>query len=131
MYKPYTSERFEKVAREIDAAAQEILEAKKHVYSPDDDRLEDFHFVGQALGLRPAQVAAVYLLKHVQSLAVRVRHQDYQWYDEGGKEGLVSRAADIINLTKLLMACVDEEVGIVEGRKATNRIEVLKPAQEA
>ena len=79
MYQPYTNERFERLSQQIDAAAQEILEAKKHVYSPDDDRLEDFHFVAQALGIRPAQVAAVYLLKHAQSLAVRIRNRDYQW----------------------------------------------------
>lgn len=114
MYPVYTSERFERLSRQIDALAETILEAKKAVYSPNDDRLEDFHFVAQALGIRPSQVAAVYLLKHVQSLAVRIRDRNYQWYDEGSTEGLLSRAADIINLTKLLMACLDEEVERIE-----------------
>lgn len=109
MYKPYTNERFDRLSGQIDAMAKGILEGKKLVYSPDEDRLEDFHFVAKVLGIRPAQVAAVYLLKHVQSVTVMVRNQDYRWYSDGGREGIMEKVADIINLAKLLLACVDEE----------------------
>lgn len=117
MYPKYSNDRFDRLCVQIDNRAEEILEEKKAVYSPNDDRLEDFHFVAQALGIRPSQVAAVYLLKHVQSLAVRIRDRNYQWYDAGSTEGLLSRAADIINLTKLLMACVDEEIAMMEDKE--------------
>lgn len=72
--------------------------------------LLNFRQVANLTGQKPSQVAMTYLLKHIQSLAIAVKTDEYFWaWTDGNKEGLKQRIADARNYLLLLAACLDEE----------------------
>jgi len=87
-----------------------LLSWKAGEYSTDEDRLQNFREIADLTGASMAQVALLYLLKHVQSIknAVMTSRINWCWVGEGG-EGTKQRIADARNYLLLLAACLDEE----------------------
>jgi|SRR5690606_13230570 len=105
-----TKERFDILRDEFLEKEAKILYWKQDEYSSGDDALQNFWEVAQFTGLRPAEVALTYLLKHIQSITLAVRTQDYNWsWNTKDGEGLKQRFADARNYLLLLAACLEEE----------------------
>jgi len=106
----YPPERFNKLHEEFLSKSQEILTWKREEYAPSDDRLENFRTVGNFLDKKPSVIALIYLLKHIQSIAVAVITGVFVWaWEKDGGEALKQRIVDAINYLLLLAACIDEE----------------------
>jgi hypothetical protein len=105
-----TPERFESLQEEFVAHEAKILDWKRGEYSPNEDRLQNFREVAALTGLRMTEVALIWLLKHIQSIALAVRTGNYTWaWTTEGGEGLKQRIADARNYLLLLAACLEEE----------------------
>ena len=105
-----TKERFDILRDEFLEKEAKILYWKQGEYSSGDDALQNFREVAQFTGLRPAEVALTYLLKHIQSIALAVRTQDYTWsWSTKDGEGLKPRFSEARNYLLLLAACLEEE----------------------
>ena len=105
-----TPERFEALREEFLTHEARILDWKRGEYSPDEDRLLNFHQVAEFLDHRPAVVALTWLLKHIQSITLAVQSAEYAWtWETEGGEGLKQRIADARNYLLLLAACLEEE----------------------
>ena len=105
-----TPEQFEILRDEFLIREARILDWKAGEYTANRDRLLNFREVADFLGQKPAEVALVYLLKHVQSIALSVRTGKYAWaWEKEGGEGLKQRIADARNYLLLLAACLEEE----------------------
>jgi hypothetical protein len=105
-----TPERFESLQKEFVAHEARILNWKRGEYSSNEDRLQNFREVAAFMGLRPAEVALTYLMKHIQSITLAVRYGKYSWtWTTEGGEGLKQRIADARNYLLLLAACLEEE----------------------
>jgi len=106
----YSPERFNKLCDEFLSKSQEILVWKREEYAPGEDRLENFRTVGNFLNKKPSVIALIYLLKHIQSIAVAVITDVFVWaWTKDGGEALKQRIVDAINYLLLLAACLDEE----------------------
>jgi len=106
----YLPEQFEVLCEEFADHEVHLLAWKRNEYASGEDRLQNFREVAGFLGQKPAEVALVYLLKHVQSIALSVRTGKYAWkWETEGGEGLKQRIADARNYLLLLAACIDEE----------------------
>ena len=106
-----TPERFEALREEFLTHEAKILDWKRGEYSPNEDRLLNFREVAAFMGLRPAEVALTYLMKHIQSIALAVRSGKYAWtWNTEGGEGLKQRIADARNYLLLLAACLEAEM---------------------
>ena len=107
--KTYSPEQFRELVKEFEAQEEAILDWKAEEYSSGEDRLQNFREVALFLGCRPEDVVLMYLLKHIQSIALAVREGqlDWKWETEGG-EGLKQRIADSRNYLLLLAAALDE-----------------------
>lgn len=106
------AEQFENLRDEFLVHEARILGWKRDEYSPNEDRLQNFREVAAFMGLRPAEVALTYLMKHIQSIALAVRSGKYAWtWNTEGGEGLKQRFADARNYLLLLAACLEEEAG--------------------
>ena len=73
MYKPFTPERFEQLVKEFQEQEALIMSHKGDEYAANEDRLLNFREVAEFLGRTPAEVALVYLMKHIQSIALAAR----------------------------------------------------------
>lgn len=105
-----TPEQFESLRDEFLVHEAKIMDWKRGEYSHNEDRLQNFREVAAFMGLRPAEVALTYLMKHVQSIALAVRSGKYAWtWNTEGGEGLKQRFADARNYLLLLAACLEEE----------------------
>ena len=105
-----TPERFEVLRDEFLTHEARILDWKRDEYSPDEDRLQNFREVAEFSGRQMSEVALIWLLKHIQSIALAVRTGEYSWSwhtDHG--EGLKQRIADARNYLLFLAACLEEE----------------------
>ncbi len=87
-----------------------IMEWKKGEYSTRTDRLQNFKEVGAFMGITPREVALLYMMKHIQSIAVAIKtgRYDWAWETEDG-EAIKQRIADARNYLLLLAACLQEE----------------------
>lgn len=111
---PYTSERFDQLRERIRQVTEGVLGKKRLEYSPEDDRLEDFHVTAAITGLPPSMVALVLFAKHVQAVAKIVNTPPEKRPPlvatlPGGLEGPLQRAADLHNYVDFIFACLDEE----------------------
>ena len=107
-----TPEQFENLRDEFLTREARILYWKRGEYSPNEDRLQNFRQVAALTGLRMTEVALIWLLKHIQSIALAVRTGNYTWaWTTEGGEGLKQRIADARNYLLLLAACLEEEGG--------------------
>ena len=105
-----TNEHFEEIREEFLEHESKILDWKRGEYSPNEDRLQNFREVAALTGLRLSEVALIWLLKHIQSIALAVRTGNYAWaWTKEGGEGLKQRFADARNYLLLLAACLEEE----------------------
>ena len=105
-----TKDCFEELREEFLEHEAGILEWKRGEYAPNDDRLQNFREVAALTGLRLSEVALIWLLKHIQSIALAVRTGNYAWaWTKEGGEGLKQRFADARNYLLLLAACLEEE----------------------
>lgn len=108
-----TPEQFENLRDEFLIHEARLLDWKAGEYSDKIDRLMNFRQVAEFLSQRPAEVALMYLLKHIQSIALAVRSKagSYAWaWEVESGEGLKQRIADARNYLLLLAACLDEEI---------------------
>ena len=107
----YLPEQFEVLCEEFADHEVHLLAWKRNEYASGEDRLQNFREVAGFLGQKPAEVALVYLLKHVQSIALSVRTGKYAWkWETEGGEGLKQRIADARNYLLLLAACLEAEM---------------------
>ena len=108
---------FENLRDEFLTKESAILEWKRGEYTSGEDRLQNFREVAALTGLRLSEVALIWLLKHIQSIALAVRTGGYTWtWDTEDGEGLKQRFVDARNYLLLLAACLEEEAGINEER---------------
>lgn len=108
--KIYKPEQFENLRDEFLVHEARIMDHKRDEYSSDNDRLQNFREVAGLSGEKMSEVALIWLLKHIQSIALAVRTGEYSWSwhtDHG--EGLKQRIADARNYLLLLAACLEEE----------------------
>ena len=107
-----TPQQFENLRDEFLTREARILDWKRGEYSLNEDRLQNFREVAALTGLRMTEVALIWLLKHIQSIALAVRTGNYTWaWTTEGGEGLKQRIADARNYLLLLAACLEEEGG--------------------
>jgi hypothetical protein len=105
-----TPEQFENLRDDFLIHETRIMDHKRDEYSSDNDRLQNFREVAGLSGEKMSEVALIWLLKHIQSIALAVRTGEYSWSwhtDHG--EGLKQRIADARNYLLLLAACLEEE----------------------
>jgi len=106
-----TPEQFENLRDEFLIHEARLLDWKAGEYSNKVDRLMNFRQVAGFLGQRPAEVALMYLFKHMQSIALAVQTSSFTWaWETEQGEGLKQRIADARNYLILLAACLDEEI---------------------
>jgi len=108
--KGYSTERFNRLVGEFALKEGKLLSYKAGEYSDGVDRIQNFREMAAIMGCTPAEVALMYMLKHVQAVTHQIKHKKYVWAWEGPQgEGLKQRMADIRNYVLLLAACIDEE----------------------
>lgn len=116
-----TPKQFEELREEFLIHESKILDWKRGEYSSNEDVLQNFHEVAEFLEQRASEVALVWLLKHIQSIALAVRSGKYAWaWETEGGEGLKQRIADARNYLLLLAACLDEEVNQISKQTKNN-----------
>ena len=121
----YAPERFNELCEEFISKSQEVLAWKRGEYAAGVDRLENFRTVGDFLGKKPSVIALIYLLKHIQSIAVAVITGVFVWaWTKDGGEALKQRIVDAINYLLLLAACLDEESEVVTSEAAMHKHDV-------
>jgi hypothetical protein len=81
----------------------ELTRTKGREYANDTDQLANFKRLGRMLGLDPAQVAFVYLMKHIDALSSHLRDQDKEL-----SEPISGRIDDAILYLILIKAQLDE-----------------------
>lgn len=89
--------------RECIAACDAILKVKGNDYTQGDDRLKNFDRNGARLGLRPEQVLAVYMNKHLDAIETYLRRGAVE------SEPIEGRIQDAINYLLLLYKMVRRE----------------------
>lgn len=113
-----TKERFDILRDEFLEKEAKILYWKQGEYSSGDDALQNFREVAAFMGLKPSEVVLAYLMKHVQSISLAVRTEQYTWdWNTKEGEGLKQRIVDARNYLLLLAGCLEEEVKSREGEK--------------
>jgi len=116
MTKTYPPEQFNKLMQEFTEKEATILAWKAGEYSNEKDRLQNFREIAEFVGSKPQDVVLLYLLKHIQSIALAVRSSDYVWaWETEAGEGMKQRIADARNYLLLLGACMEEETSSKEG----------------
>jgi len=106
----YSPERFEVLCEEFADHEVHLLAWKRNEYASGEDRLQNFREIADLTGASMAQVALLYLLKHVQSIKNAVISGNVKWaWEAKGGEGTKQRIADARNYLLLLAACLDEE----------------------
>ena len=104
--------RLKSLEKEFRSKEEGIMASKRQDYSGDTDVLRNFKEVAAFTGLKPAEVATIYLMKHIQAVKNAVQGEKYTWvWEINGREGLKQRVADARNYLLLLAVCIDEEVG--------------------
>ena len=105
----YTPSQFNRLCEEFKDHEDETMDFKRTEYAAGEDRLENFRSIGELTGMPMEQVALLYLLKHIQSIVVSVKSDQYRWcWEDGDGEGLKQRIADARNYLLLLAGCLDE-----------------------
>lgn len=108
--KVYSPERFREVFKEFTEKEDTILAWKASEYGEGGDRLQNFREIAEFLGYKTQDVALMYLLKHIQSISLAVKTDNYTWaWETDGGEAIKQRIADARNYLLLLAACLDEE----------------------
>ncbi len=101
---------FKNLYVEMKGREQMLLGFKRGEYAKDDkDVLINFKQVGVVSQQSPEQVCMTYLLKHIQSIAMAVRHDQgikFEWDKKDGGEGLAQRFADARNYLVLLAGLI-------------------------
>ena len=109
MDKVYAPERFEKLVKEFLDEENKILSWKGNEYTTGVDRLQNFREIADFIDCTPADVALMYMLKHVQGIKKQIKEGRFTWaWETEGGEGLKQRFADVRNYLLLLAACLDE-----------------------
>ncbi len=98
-----TNERFKELVAEVFKRQQEIMDVKGPDYTVGNkDRLHNFKVVADLVGITPAQVWAVYWLKHVLAILARVSNHTES-------EPIEGRLADCSNYNILLEGLLADE----------------------
>lgn len=113
-----TPKAFENLVHEFLEHEQKLLNWKAGEYSNDSDRLMNFRQIAGLIDTSMSEIALVYLLKHIQSIALAVNRGRFTWeWETSEGEGLKQRIADARNYLLLLAACLEED--------ASNKEELL------
>jgi len=95
---------FEELVKKFREEQDSLIIQKGHDYTiANQDRLFNFKFVAELVGITPLQVAAVYWLKHVLAISTFVKTGKLE------SEGIYSRHLDEANYNLLMMAISREE----------------------
>lgn len=106
----YTVEAFKKLFNDFVSREEQILNWKTGEYTDNVDKLMNFRQIADFLGVSMSDVVLIYLMKHMQSIALAVQSKNYVWdWEKEGGEGLKQRVADARNYLLLLSACLEEE----------------------
>ncbi len=113
--KKMTLDDVEFVFRTFEQREHDTLKAKREAYvgngnDREIDQLLNFRTVGWFLGKHPALICIVYMMKHIQALALAAiagNWHDWSWETDDGREGLKQRIVDARNFL-LLLACIFE-----------------------
>lgn len=99
------NEEFDQMVNQFRWDQDDLIATKGHDYTiASPDRLFNFKFVGDLLGLRPEQVAAVYWLKHVMAILTHLKTGKLE-----SSEPIEGRFLDEANYALLLQACMKED----------------------
>ena len=98
-----TSEQYDKVIAEFDAAAKEVALGRRKDYAKEYDVLDNFKLVSDLIGCDPKLVWAVFFAKHVVSACKFAGGQEL------ASESIDSRFHDLHNYVDLGYALVVEE----------------------
>lgn len=105
-----TAKQFEVLCKEFVKKEQELMNWKCDEYTKGGDRIINFKQVADFTNTTAKDVALMYLLKHIQSTAIAIKNNDYNWVWETPEgEGLKQRIADARNYLLLLAACIEDE----------------------
>jgi hypothetical protein len=113
-----TNDEFNNMVTAFRIAQDELILKKGHDYTiASADRLFNFKFVGDLLGLKPEQVCAVYWLKHVIAILTYLKTGRIE-----SEEPLDGRFLDEANYLLLLKACLNESEYNERGASATSTV---------
>lgn len=103
-------ETFEELYKEFEDMERNLLLTKRKEYAVDEDCLSNFKVTAELLGVSPEEVCCVFLLKHVQSVAMAAKRSDTRlsWGGTGSVEGFSQRISDARNYLILLAALIKE-----------------------
>lgn len=82
----------------------EIMTTKGNDYAGDEDVLTNFKTNASRLGLDPAQVWAVYFMKHIDAILTHVRDGEVK------SEPIEGRVSDAINYLILFAAMLEDDL---------------------
>jgi len=91
---------FVNFSKKLTEEASALYAEKNRSYASDEDALGNFSSIATALGLRPEEVACIFLNKHIQSI--------YSYFRTGAvTEGMRGRFIDAINYLCVLAAMTE------------------------
>ena len=100
-----TNKQFEKLLKEFRLQQDKLVKTKGHDYTigqGEEDRLFNFKWVAEVLGISPLQVMAVYWLKHILAILTFIKTGSVK------SEGLAGRFLDENNYNLLGYALTKE-----------------------
>lgn len=100
------NDEFDQLVDGFRSCQDKLIKTKGHDYTVGhgvEDRLYNFKWVGDMLGLSPLKVAGVYWLKHVLAISTYIKYGSVQ-----SDEKIDSRLLDESNYNLLITAIIDE-----------------------
>lgn len=99
-----TTERFEKLIKELDGESVETLITKNARYSSPFDALHNFNSGAEIFGGTPAEACWGYLTKHLVALRDKVKSNNFS-----DREDFLEKCQDVINYVRILWCIGNEE----------------------
>ena len=107
-----TNRQFQKLVRDFRQQQDKLILKKGYDYTMGNpDRLFNFKWVGETLGIDPLQVLGVYWLKHVLAILTFIKHRKIK------SEALAGRFLDEANYNLLGWALAQEQLGQLKKSK--------------
>lgn len=99
-------------AEELIETELSIMASKSKQYSSGQNPFQNFEEVADFLEADPLDIALIYMMKHIQAIALAIRTGkiEWCWVNEKGEEGLKQRFADARNYIMILGNMIDHDV---------------------